>query len=487
MGIGTGSEWVAPAGLCSAMNYQAHWKMAARQAAAPAQRVQLPLAPRLESRRLRAYLMFMLADAVLIVAGFALSAWIYNGQPFTIDSRLSMHLMVPFYWTIALALQAYGLAALSSPEFARRRTLAAMLGAATALVIVAFFTKFSTDFSRVSLALGFACSAGGVVALRRLARPLVRRYFGVTCINKLVIDDGGEALRVPHAHHIDAREHHLSPSLDDPHMLDRIGLYTMNMDRVIVSCPPERRALWALVFKSANVSGEIVDREVWELGVIGARRGHNFGSLVVSAGPLGMRSRAIKRAFDVAFALASLLALLPLLVVVAAAIKLEDGGPIFFVQPRTGRGNRFFPIYKFRSMRAERADHAGHRSASRDDDRITRIGRFIRGTSIDELPQLLNVLKGDMSVVGPRPHAIGSRAGDKLFWEVDQRYWLRHSLKPGLTGLAQIRGLRGATEQESDLADRLQADLEYLAGWTIWRDMGIVLSTIGVMVHKRAY
>lgn len=92
-----------------------------------------------------------------------------------------------------------------------------------------------------------------------------------------------------------------------------------------------------------------------------------------------------------------------------------------------------------------------------------------------------------MSLVGPRPHAIGSLAGDKLFWEVDQRYWHRHSLRPGLTGLAQIRGLRGATEQESDLSGRLQADLEYLAGWTIWRDIRILFGTARVLVHDKAY
>ena len=160
---------------------------------------------------------------------------------------------------------------------------------------------------------------------------------------------------------------------------------------------------------------------------------------------------------------------------------------ILFRQQRQGRSNRLFWIYKFRSMRVERNDLAGTRSASRDDDRITRVGRFIRRSSIDELPQLFNVLRGEMSIVGPRPHAIGSLAGTKRFWEVDPRYLLRHSLKPGLTGLAQVRGLRGATDTEADLRNRLQADLEYLDGWTILRDLRIVLGTIRVLVHDRAF
>ena len=138
-------------------------------------------------------------------------------------------------------------------------------------------------------------------------------------------------------------------------------------------------------------------------------------------------------------------------------------------------------------MTLEGADSHGNRSASRNDDRITRVGKFIRRTSIDELPQLLNVLSGTMSIVGPRPHALGSRAADKLFWEVDPRYWHRHAAKPGLTGLAQVRGYRGATIIEDDLRNRLQADLEYLDTWSIWRDVKIIVMTFQVMVHKNAF
>jgi polysaccharide biosynthesis protein PslA len=166
---------------------------------------------------------------------------------------------------------------------------------------------------------------------------------------------------------------------------------------------------------------------------------------------------------------------------------IEDRGPVFFIQKRLGRGNRFFRMYKFRSMRVDRSDADGTVSASRSDDRITRVGRFMRCTSIDELPQLINVLLGDMSLVGPRPHAIGSHAGDKLFWEVDPRYWQRHALKPGITGLAQVRGWRGATDTEQDLAGRLDADLEYLRGWSLWRDVRILVATARVLVHDRAF
>ncbi|MGJ3628242.1 sugar transferase [Sphingomonas sp. MMS24-JH45] len=116
-----------------------------------------------------------------------------------------------------------------------------------------------------------------------------------------------------------------------------------------------------------------------------------------------------------------------------------------------------------------------------------RVGRIIRATSVDELPQLLNVLLGSMSIVGPRPHALGSLAGQQLFWEVDERYWHRHVLKPGITGLAQVRGFRGATHLRSDLTQRLHADLEYVVDWSVLRDLAILISTFRVLVHRNAF
>lgn len=450
-------------------------------------RVTLPLAPSLEQRRLQLYIAVLLADGLAIIGGFGAASWLYLGNFADPASVLHSQVMLPIYWTIALSLQVYTLTALRRPNFARGRSALSLLGAESVLLFVGFATKSTEDFSRVSAMLGLAFSLALLLWVRALIRPLIRARCGEVAVNTLVIDDGGASLRVAHAFHIDAREHHLAPDLGDPHMMDRLGLYMLNMDRVLVSCPPDRRTAWALVFKSANVSGEIVDPEVRKLGVIGARRDRDYGSLIVSSGPLGLRARAVKRALDTTLAGGAVLVLSPILLLVALLVKLEDRGPVFFVQKRTGRGNRFFPILKFRSMRVEKLDASGNRSASKDDDRITRIGRLIRRTSIDELPQLLNVLRGEMSIVGPRPHAIGSLAGDKLFWEVDHRYWLRHSLKPGLTGLAQVRGFRGATDTETDLADRLQADLEYLDGWTIWRDLKIIVNTVRVLVHDRAF
>lgn len=449
--------------------------------------LRLPLAPSLEKRRLQAYLLLMLIDGVVIVGASLLVSLLYLGHASDPQTLQQINLYVPLYWGAALMLRTYSIQALTSLRYSQSRSMLAMASALTLMIFVAFFTRSSEQFSRVSTITSLIVIAAGMAWARAVIQPIIRSGCGPTAQNVLVIDDGGSPVRVPHAWHIDTREHRLRPDRNDPHMLDRLGMFMTNMDRVIVTCPPARRKDWALVFKGSSICGEIVDPEVQELGVLGAGRGHGFGSLVVSVGPLGLRARAVKRVMDLLIAGSATLALAPLLSVVALLIWLEDRGPVFFLQQRQGRNNRLFWIYKFRSMRVEKLDASGARSASRDDDRITRIGRFIRKTSIDELPQLLNVLRGDMSIVGPRPHAIGSLAGQKRFWEVDARYLLRHSLKPGLTGLAQIRGLRGATDSEEDLSSRLQADLEYLDGWNAIRDIRIIFATFTVLVHDRAF
>lgn len=449
--------------------------------------LKLPLAPSLEKRRLQAYLLLMLADGIAIVGASMLVSLLYFGHAYDSQTLQQIYLYLPLYWGAALMTRTYSIQSLTSLRYSQSRSMTAMVLALTLMIFVAFFTKSSEQFSRVSTVASLVVIAGAMAWARAAMQRLIQSSCGPTAKNVLVIDDGGAPVRVPHAWHIDSREHRLRPDRNDPHMLDRLGMFMTNMDRVIVTCPPDRRKDWALVFKGSNICGEIVDPEVQELGVLGAGRGHGFGSLVVSVGPLGLRSRAVKRAMDLAIAGSATVALAPLLLVVALMIWLEDRGPVFFMQQRQGRNNRLFWIYKFRSMRVEKLDATGARSASKDDDRITRIGRFIRKTSIDELPQLLNVLRGDMSIVGPRPHAIGSLAGEKRFWEVDPRYLLRHSLKPGLTGLAQIRGLRGATDSEADLSSRLQADLEYLDGWTAIRDIRIIFATVTVLVHDRAF
>lgn len=449
----------------------------------------LPIEPArsLERRRLQCYLALVVADTVAQFTGFGVSGWVYLGSQGLADASIQAQLVLPVFLTIALYNGAYSIATLERPFGGISRALSALGIAAAFVVFVAFYTKSSLEFSRASFTGSAILSVFMIIWARLQMRAFVRWRCGERVTNELLIIDGGPELDLPGCRQMDAAKYGLVPSLNDPAALDRIGIALKAIDRVVVSCQPERRSAWAAILKGANIDGEVLDDAVAQLGAQGARIDGPHGFLRVSLGPLGLRMRAFKRLFDVALATAGLVLLAPLLIGVALAILLEDGGPVLFVQRRVGRANRFFSMYKFRSMRVQSSDHEGFASASRDDARITRVGRFIRRTSIDELPQLLNVLKGEMSIVGPRPHALGSQAGEKLFWEVDGRYWQRHALKPGLTGLAQIRGLRGATEFESDLSQRLNADLEYLAGWSLWRDVQIVFATLRVVVHPRAY
>lgn len=456
---------------------------------AQADQVERKIAPSLERRRLRAYALLLLLDAILLNLSFALASLIYEGEWWQARNMLVVQTILPVYFTIALYNESYGGKALSNWIFAAKQALTALLISAALLNFVAFYTKSNAQFSRVSVTLGLIIAAAALLALRRLVPIVVERFWGGRTLNRLIIADGGPDFTLDKAVTIAAQKYGLDPASHDPFMLDRLGRLLQNQDKVVVSCPTERRQAWAFLLKSAGVYGEIVSEPAHTLGATDVHRyeGQGRTTLVVSTGPLGLRSRISKRLFDIAVAAAALVVLFPVLIFTAVRIKLDDGGPVLFIQRRLGRGNQFFNMFKFRSMRVEQNDANGDTSTAREDDRITAIGKFIRRTSIDELPQLINVLRGDMSIVGPRPHALGSRANNKFFWEVDAQYWRRHCLKPGLTGLAQVRGHRGATEVEKDLTDRLQSDLEYISGWSLRRDLEIVFKTVLVLRHDNAY
>jgi lipopolysaccharide/colanic/teichoic acid biosynthesis glycosyltransferase len=245
--------------------------------------------------------------------------------------------------------------------------------------------------------------------------------------------------------------------------------------------------MWSTALKGVDIEGEVIAPELDEVGALGLKHFGTSSTLLVAKSPLRGIDRALKRAFDLALTIAALPFLLPIMLLVAIAVRLDSPGPILFRQKRLGLGNCIFEVYKFRSMYAEKGDAFGSISTGREDNRVTRVGRIIRATSLDELPQVFNVLLGDMSIVGPRPHPILCKAEDQLFWDIDLAYWHRHAVKPGITGLAQVRGFRGATEKTAQFTNRLQADLEYLEGWSVWRDIIIIIATFRVIVHRNAF
>jgi polysaccharide biosynthesis protein PslA len=200
--------------------------------------------------------------------------------------------------------------------------------------------------------------------------------------------------------------------------------------------------------------------------------------VLVEERPLKDWRAAKKLAFDLVIGSLMLIFLAPLLALIALAIRLDSPGPILFRQPRLGFNNRLFTCYKFRTMHHGMTDLLGDRQATRGDLRITRLGNWLRKLSLDELPQLLNVLKGNMSLVGPRPHPPNTKAEDKLFTDVVAKYAFRHRVKPGITGWAQINGWRGETKTMEQIENRVACDLAYIENWSIWFDLRIMVLTI---------
>ncbi|NWJ24429.1 sugar transferase [Rhizobium sp. RM] len=187
---------------------------------------------------------------------------------------------------------------------------------------------------------------------------------------------------------------------------------------------------------------------------------------------------ATKRAIDIAGASIALMALAPVLLTVAALVKIDSKGPVLFSQIRWGMNGRRIRVYKFRSMRTDLCDASGVAQTVKDDPRVTRVGAILRRSNIDELPQLLNVLKGDMSLVGPRCHAIGMLAAGRLYEDLVPHYHLRHRMRPGITGLAQMRGLRGPTDRSDKARARIVSDLYYIDNFSVWLDIKIMIGTV---------
>lgn len=221
---------------------------------------------------------------------------------------------------------------------------------------------------------------------------------------------------------------------------------------------------------------DLVTRPIQRLGPLIAAEVHRA--------PMSMVERAVKRALDVTVSLTALFVLSPMLVMTALVIRADSKGPVLFRQTRTGFNNSPFTILKFRSMRVQENGPA-IRQALRDDPRVTRVGRIIRRLSIDELPQLLNVLKGDMSIVGPRPHAL---AHDAHYEKLIGNYPYRQHVKPGLTGWAQVNGSRGETPTVESMAERVRLDLWYVENAGFWMDIRIIARTfIALMNVKHTY
>ncbi|WOH67870.1 undecaprenyl-phosphate glucose phosphotransferase [Bradyrhizobium sp. BWA-3-5] len=258
-------------------------------------------------------------------------------------------------------------------------------------------------------------------------------------------------------------------------------------DIVILTSEPDVPSVLALASALSDLPVDVHVVPVGSIDLMAVSRITVFGNMVtmrIFQSPLTPFNRAIKRAFDVVAAVVALILASPIFVIVPIAIKLDSRGPVLFRQTRHGYNNEPIRVLKFRSMTVMEEGH-NFRPVTRDDSRVTRLGRFLRHTNIDELPQLLNVLVGDMSMVGPRPHPT---AQNETFAELISSYYRRHNVKPGITGWAQVNGYRGDTDTLDKMQRRVEHDLYYIDNWSPLFDLRIlVLTFLSRKVYMNAY
>jgi len=264
------------------------------------------------------------------------------------------------------------------------------------------------------------------------------------------------------------------------------------VDQIIIAFPWSNEArILTLVDRLSVLPVDITlafDTEVLHKRAIRMRSSRGLHLMQMGSRPLTERQILAKRIEDLVLGALITLAVSPILLLVALLIRLESPGPIFFRQKRHGFNDTVFKILKFRTMYVDQGDASGRERTVRGDPRVTPLGRFLRRWSVDELPQLLNVLKGDMSLIGPRPHPVGMLAEKDDYREVVQNYAARHRVKPGITGWAQVNGYRGAAETKEVARLRVEHGLEYIDRWSLLFDFRIlVMTAVSVAAGTEAY
>ena len=441
----------------------------------------------MEKQRIRSYAALAFSDVVTIMFAFLAANFLYFDRWSATHGVTMMTVIVPIYLWTATVNGAYNGTVLHDPRIGALKAVRAMAFAAATMLIIAYSFKVGAAFSRFVFWTGTIASVSLLLGGRLLLGRVLLHVLDGAPFSTVVLVDGVSWQADPHSVVVDARQIGFDPHTDDPLDYHQLAKLIAHADRVLIACNDDNTVAWAHVLKCMAVDGEILTPDVDRIGMIGVGRYKDRRTLVVSAGPLHLRDRITKRAFDIMVSATALLVLSPLLLAIAVAIRIGSPGPALFRQQRIGRDNTLFMMFKFRSMYQDRCDATASMLTTRTDNRVTKIGSFIRRNSLDELPQLINVLRGEMSMVGPRPHALSARAAEQLYWEIDARYRHRHAVKPGVTGLAQVRGFRGATVIAADLTNRLSSDLEYLRGWSMGKDIRILFKTLLVIRHDNAF
>ena len=383
------------------------------------------------------------------------------------------------------------------------------VGAFAVLALIAFFLKMGDAYSRVWLSLWFVAGLAILLAFRLVLAFQVRRWAKLGRFERrAVIVGGGEpageliaALDASESSDIricgifDDRDDSRSPPIVAGYpklgTVDQLVEFARRtrVDLLIVSLPISAEArvlsmlnkLWVLpvdIRLSAHTNKlRFRPRSYSYIG--------NVPFIDVFDKPIADWDYLLKWLFDRVLGALLLIAFLPIMAIVAIAIKLNSRGPVIFKQKRYGFNNELIEVWKFRSMYIDKTDHTASKLVTKDDPRVTAVGRFIRKTSLDELPQLVNVVRGELSLVGPRPHALQAKAADKLYDAVVDSYFARHRVKPGITGWAQINGWRGETDTPEKIQRRVECDLFYIENWSVLFDLYILIMTPISLIRKK--
>jgi Undecaprenyl-phosphate glucose phosphotransferase len=449
-----------------------------------------------------------IADGMIVLLSSVLGGIVYHllvGDPIpSIPPYIYVGLLASVIYTLRMSAKGY----YDFPHSAKPRVevseiLICWSTTALLLALLAFLLKVGVDYSRGSFLTVCFFASIGLVGTRKLAKlalaeaisrgTIGRRdavlvgdfkeiaalerqdllaLFGAAEINRFVLSGGDDASE---------------RSLADRRIIGTVANFVRHNDcrEILLALPWDDAARIEFVreqIKALPVAARLLpDIKVRTLTNYAPSARQRVLAVEVQRAPLSGVQRLIKRIMDVALSSLALIFFLPIMTLTAIAIKLDSPGPVIFRQSRNGFNGRQFIIFKFRTMMVQENGPAVLQ-ATRDDPRVTSIGRLLRSASIDELPQLLNVLKGDMSLIGPRPHAL---AHDSYFENLLGDYAFRHHVKPGITGWAQCNGARGATPSIEHISERVKLDLWYINNWSLWLDIQILFKTFFEVLRKR--
>ncbi|NEU98345.1 undecaprenyl-phosphate glucose phosphotransferase [Bradyrhizobium uaiense] len=456
----------------------------------------------------RPFQLFIIAgDFLLILLCYMAASALYRefmNSPTDPDNSLGAGLIVGMVFVVAAYFQGvYDNHKLLDTFWQSRKVVFTWLFALTTLAVAAFLLKSTANLSRGTIILFTGIGAVGLVTHRVVWRYCLSSAFAkgrlidrkVILLSLRSLDFTSSRFKDLRRHGFDVVRHFVltvGPEQDDAAWSEQVAdvirqSRAADVDEYLVAIDWNELPMLQKLSQHLRVVPQPIrllpDFPIADLVSRPFLPVSGTVAIEIQRPPLTVFERVQKRCLDIGLASFALLMLAPLIITAALLVKLDTAGPIIFRQSRRGFNGKPFKIWKFRSMTvAENGSNVTQ--ATRQDKRVTRVGRFLRRTSIDELPQLWNVLRGEMSLVGPRPHAL---AHDNYYDQLISKYVYRHHMKPGLTGWAQVNGFRGETPTIDLMEKRVEYDVWYVSNWSIWLDIRIIIRTATALMYQEAY